>query len=94
MESSKIIQDISSILNKFQPISKSTKNHSHFSSFSAFSSFLGENVTNDSEKLLTEIKGIQKQFDESYKELLKLKQEISPSSSIIKVLPNNSDDLL
>ena len=75
MESSKIIQDISAILNKFQSINKSTKN--------------------DSEKVLTEIKRIQKQFDENYKELLNLKQEISPSSSsIIKVLPNNSDDLL
>ena len=56
--------------------------------------FEDENETNDSDKLLTEIKELNKQFDQSYKELLQLQQEISPASSIIKVLPNNSEDLL
>jgi archaellum biogenesis protein FlaJ (TadC family) len=89
MESSKILQDISTILTKFQPISKLKR-----FMIILFNSFADENGANDSEKASKEIKELQKQFDESYKELLQLQQRISPSNLIIKVLPNNSDDLL
>jgi archaellum biogenesis protein FlaJ (TadC family) len=89
MESSKILQDISTILTKFQPISKLRR-----IMIILFNSFADENGANDSEKASKEIKELQKQFDESYKELLHLQQKLSPSNLIIKVLPNNSDDLL